>query len=472
MIAALHTAPQLQFVMQALTSRSLNTIVEGILLALLVAIALRVIGRSNSGTRFAIWLCALAAVVALPFFSGSSAQYPAFTSLNREIILSASWASRIFAAWAAIAATSLFRLAFGLWRVHQIRKHCTDVDSANLDPGIARLIQDFKARPRVKLCLSTDVTVPAALGFFRPAIVFPADLFPQLSDDELRVILLHELAHLERRDDWTNLAQKIVKAVFFFHPAVWWIENRLTIEREMACDDAVVAQTSSPNAYASSLISFAEKLHSARTLALAQFLVSRMRQFPARVSQILNTKRPTSSTNSWKPIAGATVALLGMLAGTALYAPQFVAFDNSNGQKPPADFSSTLAATAAASRSAAIQASLESVLAQNARAIPATFNPRQQFPAQPAQAISPRKPAGAHAHALRPSGPQPNIRQASLDQSDEYLNQRPPVHATFVILQTTQYDASGAGIWTLCIWRIEGGDSARDLQSAIVLSVI
>src|SRR5208282_4759507 len=103
-------------------------------------------------------------------------------------------------------------------------------------------------------------------------------LLPQLSAEEIRIILLHEFAHLRRWDDWTNLVQKIVKAIFFFHPAVWWIENRLTIEREMACDDAVVAQTSSPRAYASSLISFAEKLHSARTLALAQFLVSRMRQ--------------------------------------------------------------------------------------------------------------------------------------------------------------------------------------------------
>jgi beta-lactamase regulating signal transducer with metallopeptidase domain len=470
MIAALQTAPQLQFAVRALTSRSLNTIVEGILLALLVSIVLHFIGRSNSGTRFAIWLCALAAVIALPFFGGSSAQHPAFISSNREIILSASWASYIFAAWAAIAATSLLRLAFGLWRVHQIRKKCSDVDTGKLDPGIARLIQNFKSRPQVKLCLSADVTVPAALGFFRPAIVFPADLFPRLSPDEVRVILLHELAHLERRDDWTNLAQKIVKAVFFFHPAVWWIENQLTIEREMACDDAVLAQISSPKSYASSLISFAEKLHSARTLALAQFLVSRMRQFPARVSQILNTKGPATSTNSWKPIAAATVALLGILAGTAFYAPQFVAFDNSNGRNPPG--SAPVESTAAISHSAAIQALVEAGLVQKARAIPATFNLRQQFPAQPVKAISHRKSAVAHAHALRASMLRPNFTSASLDQPGEYLNQRPPMRTTFVVLQTTEYDATGAGVWTLCIWKIEGGDSAGDMQSAIVLGVI
>ena len=68
------------------------------------------------------------------------------------------------------------------------------------------------------MCISEDVTVPAAIGFFRPAIVFPAGLLSQLSPDEIKVILLHELAHLRRWDDWTNLGQKIVKAVFFFHP--------------------------------------------------------------------------------------------------------------------------------------------------------------------------------------------------------------------------------------------------------------
>ena len=74
------------------------------------------------------------------------------------------------------------------------------------------------------------------------------------------MILLHENAHLRRWDQWTNLAQKIVTALFFFHPAVWWIENRLTLEREMACDDIVLAQTASPRDYASFLISFAEKI--------------------------------------------------------------------------------------------------------------------------------------------------------------------------------------------------------------------
>jgi len=81
----------------------------------------------------------------------------------------------------------------------------------------------------------------------------------ELSPEELRVVLLHEFAHLRRWDDWTNLLQKLVRTIFFFHPAVWWIERRLSLEREMACDEAVLAETENPQAYAECLVSLQRK---------------------------------------------------------------------------------------------------------------------------------------------------------------------------------------------------------------------
>ena len=93
----------------------------------------------------------------------------------------------------------------------------------------------------------------------KPVVVVPGWVMQELSADELNQILLHELAHLRRWDDWTNLAQKVVKALFFFHPAVWWIEKRVSLEREMACDDAVIAETASPRAYAECLTHLAER---------------------------------------------------------------------------------------------------------------------------------------------------------------------------------------------------------------------
>jgi hypothetical protein len=283
---------------------------------------------------------------------------------------------------------------------------------------------------------------------------------PQLSPEEIKVVLLHELAHLRRWDDWTNLAQQIVKAAFFFHPAVWWIEGRLTLEREMACDDMVLAQTASPRAYASSLISFAEKLQNARALTLAQALVSRMRDMSLRVTQILDTKRPTR-IGLWKPVLGLSAGMLALVVGVAPYAPRLVAFQTLPKQRQTqhtratqraADTELPPAADAAMSRTVATLDQQRSSLAPRPRAIPAVFNPRTAVVSLQLKATSPRKPG-----VMRAS--------ATLEQL--------PMQETIVILQTTQYDASGSGVWTLCIWRIGGGRSAeRQLQSAIVLSSI
>jgi hypothetical protein len=313
----------------------------------------------------------------------------------------------------------------------------------------------------VKACVSSDVAVPAAIGFFRPAIVFPAWLLPRLSPEEMKVILLHELAHVQRWDDWTNLAQKIVKALFFFHPAVWWIESRLMIEREMACDDMVLAQTASPRAYASSLISFAEKLQNARALTLVQTLGSRMHDMSLRVAQILDTKRP-SRTGLGKPVLGLSAGLLVLVFGAAHYAPRLVAFQtqplhsetqhiHALQQAAEAELQPE-AAGATRSRSAAAPDSERSSLAPRPRVIPSVFNPRTAAVTPHLKATSARKPVVMRART-----------------TPEHL----PLQETFVILRTTQYDASGAGVWTLCIWRIGGEHSAeRQLQSVLVLSSI
>src|ERR1700722_17112748 len=211
-------APEFQFqsLAEVFTERLLNTAAQGIVIAVLVSVLLRLIGRQNSGTRFAIWFSALAAIVAIPFVGGSgsgaarSLDVPA-SSLHRGITLPGSWAVYLFVVWATGAGLLLVRLGVGLWRVRTFRRNCSDVDLAGLDPAIASMLGDFASRRRVKVCVSTETAAPAAVGFFRPAIVFPTWLFPQPSAEEIDVILLHELADIRRRDDWINLLQKMVK---------------------------------------------------------------------------------------------------------------------------------------------------------------------------------------------------------------------------------------------------------------------
>ena len=183
---------------------------------------------------------------------------------------------------------------------------------------------------KASILVSERVQVPTAIGFFKPAVILPAWMAQDCAGDEIRHVLRHELAHLRRRDDWTNLVQKIVKAVLFFSPGVWWMEHELSLHREMACDDAVLAQTASPRSYAECLARVAEKSFLRRQMALAQAAVSRMRQLTRRVARILDPNR-TQTTVLWKPAVPAVVVLAAVSGISVSRAPELVSFNNATG---------------------------------------------------------------------------------------------------------------------------------------------
>ncbi len=210
-----------------------------------------------------------------------------------------------------------------------LRKSCVAIDPTTLDPVLQNTLARNQSPRQIALCTSDLTNVPTALGLVKPAIVIPAWVMQELSPNELNQILLHEIAHLRRWDDWTNLAQKLVKALFFFHPAVWWIEKKVSLEREMACDDAVLAETASPRAYAECLAHLAEKTLIQRSIALAQAALGKIHQTSLRVAQILDANRPTGSGRSWKP-AVSLVAVFAMACVVGISrAPRLIAFSDS-----------------------------------------------------------------------------------------------------------------------------------------------
>jgi bla regulator protein BlaR1 len=94
----------------------------------------------------------------------------------------------------------------------------------------------------------------AVYGVFKSVILIPAGFDESLEPAELEAILAHELAHVRR---WDNLAAVVVHAltcIFWFHPALWWIERRLIVERELACDEAVVDQGWPAKSYAAGIL--------------------------------------------------------------------------------------------------------------------------------------------------------------------------------------------------------------------------
>jgi hypothetical protein len=218
-----------------------------------------------------------------------------------------------------------------LWQIRQLRHGCTEISPETLLPQVREILEGSprKGRPKtrpVALCVSEQIQVPTALGFLKPAVVLPSWLLHDLSAAELKQVVLHELTHLRRRDDWTNLAQKVVKALLFFHPLVWWVEQRISLEREMACDDAVLAQTTCPRDYAVCLTHVAEKSFARRQIALAQAAVDRMRQLSLRVARILDANRPKTD-GLWKPALPLVATAAMVCVFSAGHSPQLVSFD-------------------------------------------------------------------------------------------------------------------------------------------------
>src|SRR5277367_7115693 len=304
----------------------LNCMLEGIAIGLFAWILLRVVGRRNSSTRFAVWFFALVAIAALPVLSVAASSARA-GSAGSAITVPSSWALVIFSLWAAVASIALFRVGVGLWQLRKLRASCTPIDAATLDPVLQETLRAFQSVRSVTLCQSSRLQVPTAIGFLKPVVVLPVWALQDLSTAELNSILIHELTHLRRRDDWTNLAQQILKALLFFHPAVWWIENKLALEREMACDDAVLAETANPRGYAQCLISVAEKSLMRRGVALAQAVVNRVRQTSLRVAQILDVNR-SSAVPIWKPALYSVAAFFIACLLSLSHAPELVAFED------------------------------------------------------------------------------------------------------------------------------------------------
>jgi beta-lactamase regulating signal transducer with metallopeptidase domain len=481
-----------QTVAQISVERILNALPEGFLIALFAWALLRVFRRQNSGTRFAVWFLALLTVAALPVLGGfgegralmaagmSSAMSRgnSWGSLRPAITIPGHWALFVFLAWALGACVAMMRLAAGLWRLRRLRRSCIPIVAADadVDPAVRKTVDAIGAS--VTIATSEYVRVPAAIGFWKPTIVLPAWALRELPPKDLNVILLHEFAHLRRGDDWTNLIQKIVRALFFFHPAVWWIEKRLSVEREMACDDAVLADTANPHGYASCLVLLLEK-NLAHRLAdkrwsMAQAAVHRAREAALRLAQILDTNRPVA-TRVWKPALGMVGAFAVVCLAVLPHAPQFVAFERGmsvNGSDhaysaavSQPSFESSLRTPAvipAAFRtgkpsSVGMTNKMMTAKMMTAKVVHARVHPQ----AVAGQQLAPARVVAARLNATPPRDRVVEAISASADQ--EIV----PQFRTLVFIEATQYVTSGSSVWSVQVWRVTLVSAVRERMARV-----
>ncbi|HQX52532.1 MAG TPA: M56 family metallopeptidase, partial [Planctomycetaceae bacterium] len=152
-------------------------------------------------------------------------------------------------------------------------------------------------RQHVTLLLHPDKTIPVVWGIFRPRLMLPLAA-QSWSDEQLRSVLLHELAHIKRRDVLGQLLAQFACALHWFNPLVWFAAWRLHVERERACDDLVLTSGVRASAYAEHLLNVATRLSSSPWTQTCGLAMARNSSLHGRLTAVLSEKQNRRSVTS------------------------------------------------------------------------------------------------------------------------------------------------------------------------------
>jgi hypothetical protein len=296
---------------------------QGIVLAAVVGLCLRAIPKTTAAVRFVVWGAVFLVVAMLPLLrsfalrtDGAIAGHGALHAVHVDV----RWSFAIAAVWLLLLSVRAVGLGLSAVRLRMIWKRAAPV-AAGFESGLLRM----DGRRTVQICTSADVDCPSVIGFFSPRVLIPVEMFERLTQTELDQIVLHEVGHLRRADDWINLLQKIGLVLFPLNPALLWIERRLCFERELACDDGVLRLTKAPKAYATCLTTLAEQRMNRRRLSLSLGAWERQSELSRRVYSILRWREGLGRVQARVVLGLLVLGLLGGAAGLAR-CPQLVSF--------------------------------------------------------------------------------------------------------------------------------------------------
>jgi beta-lactamase regulating signal transducer with metallopeptidase domain len=295
---------------------------QGALTAILLAFVLAILRRATARTRYfvccaALLLMLLAAFATFanlslnsPLSDRSPATSPAVYTAQPVFLPTLVWFWFAGVVALGIRSTRAWLLARRFSR--RETSSATEVWQEKFSVLSARL---GISRP-VRLAVSALAEVPAVIGWLRPVVLMPASALTGLSAGQIEALLAHELAHVRRNDYVVNLLQTAAETLFFYHPAIWWLNNRIREERENCCDDLAVEVCGNRVAYARALTDLEQLRATAPRFAMAAGGGSLLR----RVERLLNiTQRPGSTPIGWTASAGiAATLLVAALAASAL----------------------------------------------------------------------------------------------------------------------------------------------------------
>jgi len=297
---------------------------QGTVLAVCVSLCLRLLPGLSAAARSVIWLnvfILLALLHFVPALVGGSGVLAA--GHLSPVHLDPRWSFVLAGVWAALSLARAVQLIVGAIHLRRLGGRAVPVP---VNAELQSLLSGAAGARTAQLCASHEVARPSVLGFFRPRILVPPELLKALSPQELQQVVLHEMEHLHRADDWTNLLQKMGLVLFPLNPVLIWVDRRLSAERELACDDRVLQSSVGRKAYALCLTHLAEYSILRRSFSLVLGAWERRPELVRRVQRILS--QPARSMRR-RPAMAATGGLLAGALGIAVvlsHSPQLVSF--------------------------------------------------------------------------------------------------------------------------------------------------
>jgi len=310
---------------------------QGALVAVLLAGALAFLRHRSSRVRYAascaaivlMLVCAAATFLELRF-TGERPSHVATVLLERAPVAEprgdggmpapaaapAYLPALVWAWFGGVLALSVRSL--GGWVVAERFAHRhTWTPEAAWEDRFAALTKRLRISKPVTLVVSALAQVPAVVGWARPIVLVPACVFTGLSAEQIEALLAHELAHVRRHDYMVNMLQTAAETLFFYHPAVWWVNRNIRIEREHCCDDIAVDVCGSTVAYVRALTEL-EQMRQANVLPRPRLAMAADGGSLLNRAQRLLGMKPRASTPShaWIASLGAVAALF--VAGIAV----------------------------------------------------------------------------------------------------------------------------------------------------------
>ena len=209
----------------------------------------------------------------------------------------------------------LVKFIVGYFYTQRLRTHGIWTLSENWIQKFEKIKSNLKISKKIQYLESQVVRIPMVVGYFKPVILIPTEMLTGIPTEQIESIIAHELAHIKRNDYIINVLLSIIETVFFFHPAVWYLSNKIRDERENCCDDIALSVINDSLAYAKALVSIQELTLNKHYSAVA--FSGRKKHLLNRIKRMI--MKPKSKSNRTDKIIASLVILSAIMTLSFTY---------------------------------------------------------------------------------------------------------------------------------------------------------